>query len=88
VNRELTSRAQPTPTVAIRPRPYAPDRRLCYGSLWGFYTLMLLIGSITCVATASTGLGIVMLIVATMTGVYTYRIWTWRARRLWLLMLI
>jgi hypothetical protein len=56
-----------------------------YGSLWSFYTAILAIAfvhflSIGSFTTALFSAGLALLI-----GNYAYRIWTWRARRLWLL---
>lgn len=71
--------------LSVPRRRYGHGRRVFYGGLWSFYTVVLAIafvqflsnGSITS-ALFSAGLGL-------LTGVYAYRIWTWRARHLWLL---
>lgn len=69
-----------------RPRHrYGNGRRVFYGGLWSFYTIVLAIAffhflSIGEFPTALFSGGVALLI-----GNYAYRIWTWRARRLWLL---
>lgn len=69
-----------------RPRCwYGNVRRVIYGSLWSFYTVIFAFAFFHFL---STGLSMTTLIIgglALLMGNYAYRIWTWRARHLWLI---
>lgn len=65
-----------TQTVA---RPYSETKRVLYGGYWGFVTLILVS---VLFKPPSVGAVIVDLILAGLSGRYTYRIWNWQARRL------
>lgn len=66
-------------------RRYGNGRRALYGSLWSFYTLLFAIGSIGLLSAGNVGVGFLGIAFALLMGIYAYRIWTWRARHLWLL---
>lgn len=60
-------------------RPYSATKRVLYGGYWGFVTLILAIALFNL---PSVGSVIVALILAGLSGRYTYRIWNWQARHL------
>jgi hypothetical protein len=66
-------------------RRYGNGRRVFYAGLWGFYTVALICGFVGSVAQANAGAALLCLVLAAVTGNYTWRIWTYRARHLWLL---
>jgi hypothetical protein len=66
-------------------RWYGNGRRVFYGALWGFYTVALVCGFFGGVVQANAGAALLCLVLAAVTGNYTWRIWTYRARHLWLL---
>lgn len=68
-------------------RPYGNGRRLFYGSLWGFYTAALVIGSFAAMFGGQVLSGLFGLALGALAGRYDYRIWTWQARRLWFLII-
>jgi hypothetical protein len=72
-------------TLRVRPR-YGNGRRVGYTFLWSFYTLLLGIGGLTALANAQILSGLVASALAVLTGRYAIRIWTYRARTLWLLL--
>ena len=61
------------------PRPYSQTKRMLYGGYWGLVTLIL---AITLFNVPNVRSVIVALILAGLSGRYTYRIWSWQARRL------
>jgi hypothetical protein len=81
-------------------RWYSPRRRLVYGFVWAFWTTLLSLGGFAFLLGAQTvtqtptdaatsfTFGLILLAVAVVSGSYTYRIWTWRARSLYLLIVI
>jgi hypothetical protein len=68
-------------------RRYGNGRRVFYGSLWTLYTFLLICAVVGGLSSGSVGLALVAVVLACLTGMYAYRIWTWQARRLWLLIL-
>jgi hypothetical protein len=79
-------------------RWYGNGRRVIFGSLWTFYTAVsaaillftLLTALVVSMAQPGTLLSVspgvlVLGLLTFLTGSYAYRIWTWRARVLWLL---
>lgn len=71
----------------LAPRhPYGNGRRVCYGSLWAFYTVVLVLGGFFSLVNGQVE-GLVALVLGALTGRYAYRIWTWQARRLWFLII-
>ena len=63
-------------------RPYGQGRRAFYGLLWTFWTIVLFAGAVGLFSESQTVPGLVALALAAITLRYTYRIWTWQARRL------
>jgi len=78
-------RLQSSPPPPAR-RPYGNGRRCFYGTLWSVYTLALFAGGIA-TASKSAGPALLFFAVSGLAGWYAYRIWTYRARRLLLLIL-
>lgn len=68
-------------------RRYGNGRRVFYGSLWTLYTVILFAAVIGGMSNGSVGAALLCVVLGCLTGMYAYRIWTWRARRLWLLIL-
>jgi hypothetical protein len=69
-----------------RPRHwYGNGRRVFYGGLWSFYTVVLALAFIHYLSVGSFTNALLSGGFALLIGIYAYRIWTWRARRLWLL---
>jgi hypothetical protein len=68
-------------------RRYGNGRRVFYAGLWGFYTIALVCGFFGGVAQANVGAALLCLVLAAVTGSYAWRIWMYRAKRLWLLIL-
>lgn len=66
-------------------RRYGNGRRVFYAGLWGVYTVALVCGFFGGVAQANAGAALLCLVLAAVTGSYAWRIWTYRARHLWLL---
>lgn len=63
--------------------PYSEAKRFGYGLLWTGWTVLLTIAGFSLLPHGSTVLsGLIALALATITGRYAYRIWTWRAKRL------
>lgn len=78
--------ADPLSTSKNLPRRrYGNGRRVFYGGLWSFYTLLFAIGFVSLLSAGNVGAGFLSAGLALLTGIYAYRIWTWRARHLWLL---
>ena len=69
---------------ATRPR-YSNGKRLFYSGLWALYTVALMIGAFTLIGGGNPGTGAISLVLACATGLYSYRIWTYQAKRLWIL---
>ncbi len=67
-------------------RPYSNGRRLFYGCLWSLYTVLLAIATVSSLS-SSPVVALVCAVLMCLAGFYAYRIWTWRARRLWLLII-
>ena len=76
---------QPRLAVPAR-RRYGPIRRAVYGGLWSFYTFVIVLAVINGFAHSEWGQSLLALVLAFFTGWYAYRIWTWRARVLWVLL--
>ena len=84
-------------SVSARPQPqsrpgrprhwYGNGRRVFYGSLWSFYTVLLVVAFVQLMSNGSFTSALLSAGLAFLTGFYSYRIWTWRARRLWLLII-
>jgi hypothetical protein len=68
-------------------RWYSDNRRVAYGLLWSFYSVVLVVAFFQQMAMDQVGTAIIALAVGVLTVTYAYRIWTWRARRLWLLVI-
>ncbi len=68
-------------------RRYSNGRRIFYAGLWAFYTVALVCGIFAAAAQGNAGAALLCLLLAAVTGSYAWRIWTYRARRLWLLIL-
>lgn len=69
-----------------RPRRwYGNVRRVLYGSLWSFYTVLLVFSFFHFLSIGEIGTGLFSGVLALLIGNYAYRIWTWRARHLWFL---
>lgn len=66
---------------------YGNGRRVFYAGLWGFYTIALVCGFFGGVAQANIGAALLCLVLAAVTGSYAWRIWMYRAKQLWLLIL-
>ncbi|MEC3982143.1 hypothetical protein [Amycolatopsis sp. H20-H5] len=62
--------------------PYGQGKRAFYGTLWTLWTVGLTIAGCTVISGASVFTGLLLLALAGVTLRYTYRIWTWQARRL------
>lgn len=66
---------------------YSRRRRNAYAALWAIYTLVLAISGMLALA-AGNSIGLLTLLIASTAGFYTYRIWTYAAKRLWLLIVV
>lgn len=64
---------------------YGNVRRVLYGSLWSFYTVLLVFSFFHFLSIGEIGTGLFSGGLALLIGNYAYRIWSWRARHLWLL---
>jgi len=86
---QLSVPARPQPqSLPSRPRRwYGNGRRIFYGSLWSFYTVLLAIVFVQLLSKGSFTSALLSAGLALLTGFYAYRIWTWQARRLWLLII-
>ena len=67
-------------------RPYSNGRRIFYGCLWSLYTVLPTIATISGLSTSPL-VSLICVVLMCLTGYYAYRIWMWRARRLWLLII-
>jgi hypothetical protein len=67
-------------------RPRMTVFRVICGVVWGFFTIGFTVGGIGLLAGGSPGSGILCLVLAVLAGWYDYRIWTLKARRLWLIL--
>jgi hypothetical protein len=74
-----------TGTLHVRPR-YSDGRRVGYTILWSFYAFILAIGGLTSLTHDQIMAGLVAAALAVLAGRYAMRIWTYRARTLWLLL--
>lgn len=72
-------------TLRIRPR-YSNGRRVGYSVLWSFYVLVLGLGGLGSLAHGQIVTGLLGIALAILAGRYAGRIWTYRARTLWLLL--
>ncbi|MEU5261732.1 hypothetical protein [Amycolatopsis sp. NPDC021455] len=63
-------------------RPYSQASRAGYGLLWTAWTILLTIGGFVLFAQSSVFAGLISLGLAALALRYTWRIWTWQARRL------
>lgn len=68
-------------------RRYGNGRRVFYSCLWSLYTLILFAAAIGGLSNGSVLAALACAVLGCLTAMYVYRIWTWRARRLWLLIL-
>jgi hypothetical protein len=71
------------PGIARRRTPYSQGRRAFYGVMWAAWTAVFAIGGFSLLFSHQILSGLVALALAGLSGRYDYRIWTWRARRLW-----
>jgi hypothetical protein len=63
--------------------PYSEGKRWTYGLLWAGWTLLLTIAGVSLLPHGATVFsGLIAFALAAITGRYTYRIWTWQAKRL------
>lgn len=63
-------------------------KRLFYGLLWSCWTLLLGLGGLLALPHGNTFMGALLALgLAVLTGRYAYRIWTWQARRLIILII-
>jgi uncharacterized membrane protein len=69
------------------PRRYGNGRRIFYAGLWAFYTVAFVCGFFAAAARANIGVALLCLVLAALTGSYAWRIWTYRAKRLWWMIL-
>lgn len=74
-----------TGSLHIRPR-YSDGRRIGYTTLWSFYTLILAMAGLTSLSKGQLLPGFAVIALAVLTARYAMRIWTYRARTLWLLL--
>lgn len=65
-----------------RPRAYSVVRIVC-GALWAAFTIILAVGAVLEWLTGLPAASIMCLVFAVGRGWYDYRIWTFKARRLW-----
>jgi hypothetical protein len=65
-----------------RPRAYSVVRIVC-GALWAAFTIILAVGAVLEWLTGLPAASIMCLVFAVGCGWYDYRIWTFKARRLW-----
>lgn len=66
-------------------RRYGNGRRVFYGGLWSLYTLLFAVGTVSCLSKGLFAAALFGVVLVCLMGMYVYRIWTWRARHLWLL---
>jgi hypothetical protein len=71
--------------LPARALPYSHSKRVLYGALWAAWTAALGIGGFAALFGGQVLAGLVALVLAVVAGRYDYRIWTWQARRLLLL---
>lgn len=64
------------------PRAYSVVRIVC-GALWAAFTIILAVGTVLEWLTGLHAASIMCLVFAVGCGWYDYRIWTFKARRLW-----
>jgi hypothetical protein len=65
-----------------RPRTYSVVRIAC-GALWAAFTIILAVGAVLELLTGLPAASVMCLVFAVGCGWYDYRIWTFKARRLW-----
>ena len=65
-----------------RRNPYSVVRMIC-GALWAAFTIILAVGSVLELLTGLPAAAVMCLVFAVGCGYYDYRIWTFKARRLW-----
>ncbi|HWB36625.1 MAG TPA: hypothetical protein VHA75_11430 [Rugosimonospora sp.] len=68
--------------------PYSQAKRAFYGLLWLAWATVGVIGGFALLGSGTVGGGLFGLAFGIFAAVYDYRIWTWQARRLWLLFII
>jgi hypothetical protein len=73
--------------VGVLRRPYGNVRRVFYGGLWSLYTIALAFAFFHFLSVGQAGTAFVAAGIAALTGNYAYRIWTWRARHFWILII-
>lgn len=72
---------------AAQKMPYSHGKRAGYGVLWAVWTVLLSIAGFAGVFGGQIFTGLLALALAALAGGYDYRIWTWQARRLLLLII-
>ena len=72
------------PSTGVARAGYGLGRRTIYGGLWAFYAAVLVIAGFAALV-GGNAVGLLTLAVGCAAAVYSYRIWTWQARHLWLL---
>lgn len=72
-------------TVTIPRRPYSEAKRIGYGLVWVTWTLLLFLSTCLNFSGGDFLAGLVCLALTVIAGRYAYRIWTYKARRLWIL---
>jgi hypothetical protein len=70
-----------------RSLPYSQGKRAFYGTTWAIWTAILVIGGFSTMSTGSVGGGLVLLLLGFLAATYDWRIWTWQARHLWVLLI-
>jgi hypothetical protein len=71
--------------VAAPRRPYGEGKRMFYGLFWLCWTAVLAVGGLAILFSGQVLPGLLALALAAFAGRYDFRIWTWRARRLTIL---
>lgn len=73
--------------LSVPRRRYGHGRRIFYGGLWSLYTVALAAAFIHFASVGSLSTALFSAALGLLTGIYAYRIWTWRARHLWILII-
>lgn len=73
--------------VGLPRRRYGNGRRVFYGGLWSLYTLVLALACIHFLSVGPFSAAFFSAVIGLLTSIYAYRIWTWRARHLWILII-
>ena len=64
-------------------KPYSQGKRIGYSLIWAFWTFAFALGCISLMGNGSVLVGLLSGVLAFFAGRYTYRIWTYQAKRLW-----